>query len=361
MFTLYRDGVVLFGNNEDWTKPGVIWFERGGEGKYGRVNVGFDGRFAQGSMNEKGLAFDSSALNPAPWEPDPAKETPKNLLEKIMNECKDVGEAADYFKRYNCTHLAEAQFMFADANGNAITVSWLPESGLHVAPMPGEFSVMTNVRLGLSGYRCPRAMAMHQALAKKGEAPYETAVAALDAAHQHGPQAFTTYSTIYDLAARKVYLYHLANFSQAAEFDLMEELERRPRGVHRMKRLFKDGRTVKEMSAMPQRTEWDTRIELDEETLQRYAGEYSPAPDIIVRIESNGNGGLTVYNPGQDPATLFPETDTVFRIAPDRGLVTFHVFDPPNVEGFTLHKQANIFAKRLVPEARPSEKSPRPH
>ncbi len=66
VFCVVRDGKVLFCNNEDFTKPGFIWLVAAEKGRFGRVNLGFDDGFAQGSMNEKGLAFDATALQKVP-------------------------------------------------------------------------------------------------------------------------------------------------------------------------------------------------------------------------------------------------------------------------------------------------------
>ena len=76
------------------------------------MNVGFHNflyqreDLAQGSMHEKGLAFDVTVTSEIPWEANPTKETPDNLLEKIMNECATVDEAITYFHKYNCRYPA---------------------------------------------------------------------------------------------------------------------------------------------------------------------------------------------------------------------------------------------------------------
>jgi len=57
-------------------------------------------------MHEKGLAFDVTVTSEIPWEANPTKETPDNLLEKIMNECATVDEAITYFHKYNCRYPA---------------------------------------------------------------------------------------------------------------------------------------------------------------------------------------------------------------------------------------------------------------
>ncbi len=269
IFSLSDSDTALLGNNEDYVKPGVIWFEPAEEGRLGRVNVGFDDDFAQGSMNARGLAFDSAALNEGYWEEDPDKPTPDNLLERIMDACGTVEEALAYFERYNCRHLREAHFLFADATGDAALVAWLPGTGLHVERRDG--LVSTNTRLGLSGYRCQRWMRAQQVIAARGDASVATAAAVLEAIHQHGPEALTSYSTVYDLKARTVTLYNLADFSEAVTFDLAEELAG-GRTVHRMARLFPEGRTLRDMRGMPQRTTWPTRVAVDADLLARYEG-----------------------------------------------------------------------------------------
>lgn len=84
--------------------------------------------------------------------------------------------------------------------------------------------------------------------------------------------------------------------------------------------------------------------------LERYAGEYRPdiAPEVVTRIERDGNS-LRVKNSGQPDATLYPETETIFRIAPDRGTVSFHVSAEGIVEGLTLHKGRDVYAARVAP------------
>jgi len=348
ILTLVRDGEVLVGNNEDFIKPGVIWFVPGKKGRYGRVNFGFDDGFAQGSMNEMGLCFDAAVVAKVPWEADPEKESPKNLLEKIMNECATVDEGIAYFERYNCKHLAESQFLLADATGASAVVTWVPQSGLSITRRETDFLLATNVRLEMSGYRCQRHTKATQVLTNRGGGTRETVAAALEAIHQHGPGAFTSYSTVYDLKRKLVHVYNAANFDDGISFDLESELGKKRQRTRELATLFASGKSVDTLRDMPQRTTWDTRVTLSAETLARYAGRYSPTPEITVRIERNDSGGLTVHNPGQGPAELFPESETKFRIAPDRGQVSFELDPSGHVRGLTLHKQADVYAERLA-------------
>jgi hypothetical protein len=353
IFCLVRDGRVLVGNNEDFTRPGIVWFVPAAKNRLGRVNVGFDKSLAQGSMNEKGLCFDSTALPQVPWKGDLLKQRPKNLLDKIMDECGTVAEAIAYFRKYDCPPLAEAQFLFADASGASAVIAWLPDHGLSIVERQGDYQVVTNSRLEASGYRCPRFARAQQVLGAKPEGSLATMTAVLSAVHQRGPGGFTSYSTVYDLAGRKVYLYNLADFTRVHEFDLAEELAK---GAHtlEMASLFPGGATLADVTAGEQRAEYGTRVELPAETLERYAGEYRPdAAPVAVRVVRAGNS-LLVKNPGQPDATLQPESETMFRIVPDRGTVSFRVSAAGVVEGLTLHKGRDVYAARVTspPEAK---------
>ena len=119
MFTLVRDGTVLMGNNEDFVKPGYVWFVPAADGRLGSANFGFKNRFVQGSMNEKGLCFDA---------------------------------AEALFQEYNCKHLAHSHFMLADASGASMVVEWLPDSGLNIVRREGDYQLITNTRLAESGF-----------------------------------------------------------------------------------------------------------------------------------------------------------------------------------------------------------------
>lgn len=348
IFSVVRDGHVLVGNNEDFTRPGIVWFVPSSPHRLGRVNVGFDKSLAEGSMNEKGLCFDSTALPKVPWRGDLLKQRPQNLLDKIMDECGTVAEAVEYFRKFDCPPLGDAQFLFADASGASAVIAWLPDKGLSIVERQGDHQIVTNTRLEASGYRCPRFAKAEQVLTARHDASVETMAAVLAAIHQRGPGGFTSYSTVYDLPARKVYLYNLADFSRVHEFDLTAELGK---GAHtlEMATLFPGGATLADVTAGEQRAEFSTRIDLPPEVLERYAGEYRPdiAPEVVTRIERDGNS-LRVKNSGQPDATLYPETETTFRIAPDRGTVSFRVSAEGIVEGLTLHKGRDVYATRVA-------------
>ena len=336
------------GNNEDYILPGKIWFVSGKRGKLGRVNVGFETDFAQGSMNEAGLCFDGAALQPVPWEADPDKPTPKNLVEDIMDTCTTVDEAIQQFKANNAPFLKNSQILFADAQGNSAVIAWLPGKGLSIVQGNGKEQIITNTRLEASGYRCQRHVRATQLLAKHNGAPHDTVVSMMEGIHQRGPKGFTSYSVAYDLKRQKLHLYNLANFKDSVVFDLKEELAKK-RSAYTMAELFEEGPTLKDIKAGPQRTQWDTQVTLATEVLDRYVGKYSPlpAPNIVVEVKRTGDL-LQVQNPGQPPAKLYPESDTLFRIKPDRGQVSFQLDDKGAVLSLTLHKQQDVVAKMVV-------------
>ncbi len=199
IFSIVRDGDVLMGNSEDFTKRGAIRFVPASEGKLGRVNVsfhstlGFVDDFAQGSMNEQGLAFDAAVVAKVPWEADPNKETPQNLIDDIMDRCGTVSEAVELFRKFNCPYLAEAQFLFADATGASAVITWSSSGdGLSVVRRDGPVLVATNTRLSPGSYRCVRSVRATRELSATDVSPFDAARNALNAIHQRGPGAFTS-------------------------------------------------------------------------------------------------------------------------------------------------------------------------
>ncbi len=344
MFTLVSGDSVLMGNNEDYIKPGYVWFVPAAEGRLGRVNFGFSDRFAQGSMNEKGLAFDAAVVAEIPWEPDPAKKDAKNLLEVIMDTCGTVEEALQLFGEYNCKHLSGSQFMFADATGDAAVVTWMPEKGLSVVRRTGDYLLNTNTRLEYSQYRCERYVLAERKIVEGGAAPEVVAREALDAIHQEGEGAFTSYSTIYDLKKGLVHVYNLANYDEVVTFNLAEELSK---GAQRtaLKNVFKDSPSLKQIrKASPRK--YDTRIELPAEQLQRFAGKYSVMDGkAVIDVEVAGKELLFIPPDGK-AAHLYPESETKFRIV-EGGQVTFNGSEDGKSTGLVMHRNGDHVGIKL--------------
>ena len=346
MLTLRDGDTVLVGNNEDWKEPGYIWFVPGKKGRYGRVNVGFKNLFAQGSLNEKGLVFDAAVVPDVPWQEDPAKPTPDNLLEKIMDEAETVAQAIEYFEKFNCPHLRRSQFLFADATGDSAVISWR-DGALSVTPIDGAFQIATNTRLEGTEYRCQRHTRAQRELSGASVSPASVA-ATLDALHQVGPY-FTTYSTIYDLRVGTVTIYNLANFDEAVTFELAAEL-RKGKKTYRLAKLFEQSPDIDDVQRASPRRDFGTRVELGREVLERYEGVYSPEKDVRVRVLRDGGELrlITAEKPkAENEARLFPESDRLFRIAPDHGQVSFDLSPDGQVKGLILHRQVDVYAERI--------------
>lgn len=341
-----NDDGAWFGQNEDHVGPGLIWFVPGTKRRLGRVNVGFDGVFAQGAMNEAGLAFDAAVVPPVAWQAREGVRSVKNLPDLVLDTCRDVACAVDHFERFDSPHLAASQFLFADASGDAVVIAWQPERGVVVTRSTAGTLVATNTTLEPATYRCARHVRLSRELAGEGAAP-ERLARGLEAVLQHGPGAFTSYTTVYDLKARVVVVYPLGNFSNALRFELDTELGK-GRKKHRLGDLGAEAERLIELIEAPQRVTYGTRVTLSDEVLARFAGRYAvdgaDVPPVTVRV---GDGGLWVSNPGSPDAFLFPENETQFRLAPDRGQVSFELGPDGQVVALVLHKQRDVRAARL--------------
>ncbi len=377
VFVIVRDGKVLFCNNEDYIKPGFVWLSPASEGELGRINFGFEDGFVQGSMNEAGLAFDGLALSKIPWSNDAAKESPENLVTKIMSECQTVEQAISNFEKYNCRFLANSQILFADATGDAAVISGASDGQLSITRISDDRLIATNTRLETSGYRCQRYTRIDQMLDSDLKAGIPELAEVLDAVHQQGPGAVTTYSNIYDLKHQTVTVFNLAQFDAPIEVDLKKELlrlgsDRRTAGqdgeteatgpgfaAHPkpLAQWFENGERFDMLRASEPIADYGTGSELDAVSLQRCAGDYTPrnGPDVVFQIKVKGNE-LVVINPGQPAAALFPESANRFRIKPDRGQVTFQFDNGEDhpATGLILHKQIDLPAVRVAKDANDS-------
>jgi len=220
VFLIARDGVVLAGNNEDWTDPDTkIWFEVAEkEEHHGRVYFGFGNWFPQGGMNAAGLFFDGLALN-GKQDPKPeGKSTFEgNLIAEAMKTCADVDEVMALFEKWDFG-FGNAQLMFGDAKGRSVVI----ERGVMHAKS-GDFQVSTNFRLSRQTPKesgCRRYAAASKTLAGAEEATIDAARKALEASHQ----SITVYSNVYDLVQRDVYLWLNHDFDSVVQFNLDDEL-----------------------------------------------------------------------------------------------------------------------------------------
>jgi hypothetical protein len=199
------------------------------EGKqHGVIFFGYDQAWQQGAVNDAGLFYDATALEPDPLFLSRSQKPvfDGNLFEKAMRECATVQEVIDLFSRYTVPFLANAQFIFADRQGDAAII----ESG-GVVRIQGNSLLATHFRQ-LSNKRpfaCPRFQIAEKMLGE-GRATLEGVRAVLAAVHKEGDYP-TLYSNIYDLKRGKIYLYLFHNFEQPVVLDVQQELTKGGRVV----------------------------------------------------------------------------------------------------------------------------------
>lgn len=344
MFTISDGETVYFANNEDATSAGEVWFVPADEGRLGRVNLGWDD-FTQGSMNEAGLCFDAAALPKVPYTPDPQKKDTKNLLELIMHRCHSVEEAMAMFEQYNCAHLADGQFMFADATGAAAVVTWDPAGRLSIVRKQGGYQLITNDRLECSGLRDERFALADRLLRAASRPSHELCTQVLEQIHQEGKDAFTTYSNVFEPKSRTIHLYRFADYSTSLRFSLPEELAKGPRKVA-LKDLFPKGVGISEYRARPRRV-IPSEINLAPGVLATFVGVYkatNPDVELVVTLRE----GLLYFSAnGQRAVEIFPESESAFRFRESFGTLTFTRDAGGKITGLTIHRPGDHHAVRL--------------
>jgi len=345
MFTWADADTVLFANNEDYIKPGVVWFSPARDGKLARINFGFEDDFAQGAMNERGLCFDCAALPKVPYAPDPALPRAKNVVDDVMDTCATVDEAIARIQQYQCDYLATGQFMFADATGAAAVVTWDHRGALSIVRRTAPYLLITNDRLEYSGLRDERFVLGARYLDAGGPPTPERCAEVLRAMHQRGPGAYTSYAYVMNPRTLGVTVYNMADFDNAVHLDLREELARGTRST-KLRKLFPNSATPAELERAPRR-EHDTKISLSAEQLARFAGRYK-VDDIglIITIAPAPDGELLFTPEESKSATLFPESEHGFRFRGTFGTLTFDPGSGP-APGFTLHRPADSHATRI--------------
>lgn len=235
IFTVCRDGVVLFGNNEDYTNPKThYWVIPSEEGKYGGVYFGFDDFIPQGGVNEKGLAYDINALPEAPLNLHPELPEPDDwIVRVIMKKCGTVQEAIRMAKSYNWGDSLKWQIHLADANGDAVVISAGPDGELALSRKPtgNGYLVSTNFNLAnrknAYDYPCSRhatAVRMLDAIDSSRTPTVDYCRSILDAVHVEGASSNTLYSNVIDLKNGVIYLYHWHQWDEVVTLDIAEQL-----------------------------------------------------------------------------------------------------------------------------------------
>jgi hypothetical protein len=221
VFLAAREGVVLAGNNEDYTdKDTRVWFHPAAEHSFGRVYFGFGNGFPQGGMNDHGLFFDGLALENK-IEAAPGRESFEgNLIDKAMQECSTVAEVVALFERYDFPALASGQLFVGDATGDAAILERQSIIRKRDANL-----VATNFNQSMippEKATCPRYRKANEMLQAAPDLTVDLIHDVLDAVHQGS----TVYSNVYDLVHRDVFLFLSHDFATVVQFNLDEELKK---------------------------------------------------------------------------------------------------------------------------------------
>ncbi len=338
-FVVYRNGLALAGNNEDfWETDTKIWYipkegsNRGVAGKLGRVYFGFDDFFAQGGMNEAGLFFDGFATAENKLKNlDNRPRFEGNMTDYVMANCKTVSEVVAVFEKHELSFLTNAMLMFGDQYGDSVIIE-----GDDLLRIKGDHQVVTNFYQSLTPADecpCPRYEAAVQALGKGVAVSVESCRDVLAATRQNRG-APTQYSNVYDLKNGLVYLYHFHNFEEVVRIDLKEELEK---GAHEidLPSLFSENEQFdtfreeqeKRKQAIRDQVEARKATGIEPSGFHEFTGTYSfdvgqkEKVDVSFLLEGDQFYAVSEADNEQDP--IYPEAKDLFFRIDDNGSQTY--------------------------------------
>lgn len=190
IFVLTDGMKTLFFNNEDFSNLVTrIWIEPAGSNYFGATYVGFDDGWAQGGVNSEGLAFDWVASGgEKPYTMDPSLKSARgNPSQRMLESCRTVEEAIDFYKRTREPEFNRASILIADKSGASVIVS-AREGKIHFD--------RSNQSRGF-GYGNTQLQA---ALRDKPGVSAQAGLRILGACKQEGLHS-TKYSTVYNLGS----------------------------------------------------------------------------------------------------------------------------------------------------------------
>jgi hypothetical protein len=243
---------VLFGNNEDSSMPdGLISFSPAVRGRFGMVKVGYmrtqgekSWESYQGGMNDQGLAWDVLGIQKTPLNPHYERELAfweDEFLGRILPYHSSVAQVVETAEQYDFGDSMSMLIFVADASGDAVAIGPGPdgEVGLYRKPAGDGYLVSVNRNpliqdegLGWwdnSAARDQMAQAMLAEMQANGGPSYASISEVLEAVHLDGVLngfigRLTTYSNIFDLGERVVYLYYQGQYNEFVRLDLAQEL-----------------------------------------------------------------------------------------------------------------------------------------
>lgn len=234
MFKITKGGKTMVGNNEDYWNPNTrMWFEQGGNSKFGAMYVGFDNLYPQGGMNEAGLVFDGFSMDYMAVTDTVGKKSIGSEQElfsftkTILQTFSKVTEVKEFLSKYNLESFNSSLLFFVDKSGQYLI-------------MEGNALILGNDPTYIQSNFYPSctkdANKVNIPFYQKGrnylkENPADTSLAyctsMMNAMHQDfGEFGGSLYTTIYDLENGKIHLYYHFDFETVVTFDLNEELKK---------------------------------------------------------------------------------------------------------------------------------------
>jgi hypothetical protein len=258
VFFVYDGKKALAGDNEDW-KDGrtQIWFVPPKGFEHGIVYLGFGvGEYPEGGirhpkitipkegvagieteaifgfpqlgMNERGLFFGGAATDMVRnHNPQKKPRLQGFFFDRVLRECGTVAEAMKLIERHDVA-MPQGQILLGDASGASVIV----EAGNVVLRQEAGYQVITNFRRSQrkpDEIDCPRYLGVDGRLKSR---PSATVNLCRDLLQQASSRDLTQYSSVLDLKARELHLYHKANFDKPVVLRLADEL---PKGARAMK------------------------------------------------------------------------------------------------------------------------------
>jgi hypothetical protein len=231
MFKITLHGKTMVGNNEDaWRVNSKIWFETGHNGRYGAAYVGHEDGFPQGGMNDAGLAFDGFTVYPQQLRPAPGKkqiDNPAAFIKAIMQQCKTVDDVARVAGQYNRRIFNNGMFLFVDSTGRYLVM----EADTLITGNDAKY-VLSNFRPSVTKDAdevfIERYQRGRRLLAHRSDTTLAFCTTVMDNMHECRTRIGdgTTYTTIYDLKRKQIFLYFYHNFTHMKPFDLARELKK---------------------------------------------------------------------------------------------------------------------------------------
>lgn len=244
---IVMDGKVLLGHNNDnsYSREMLLRVTPNRDGFLGRVCVSMEtvpGWVPVGMkcINERGLAITHAVVPSGDTAHDPDKpQFTHNFLEKIVAECATVKQAISMARAYTFPpeHSASIHLMLADPSGDAAVIEWVAGQ-VQVLRRSGPTQIMTNSLLSKpSAAEGPNSRLNRgsRKLAQVKDPSVASAVEVLREISIHGrhqgDEVGSVESAVFDITARKVYLYYKRDFDHPLVLSLDDELARGPRTV----------------------------------------------------------------------------------------------------------------------------------